>query len=85
MIRVEHRNGELMARAGEPDRFEAEAQPDFFGAEAAPAYRPDSDKVRSTAQNSCRGAGGADVPPAADACLALSHHFSADDEPVARG
>lgn len=37
-----------MARNGEPDLFEEEAQPDLFGAEAAPpAYRPDPDKVRS--------------------------------------
>jgi len=36
-----------MARSGEPDLFETEAQPDLFGAAAAPAYRPDPDKVRS--------------------------------------
>jgi hypothetical protein len=36
-----------MARTGEPDLFETDAQPDLFGAEAVPAYRPDPDKVRS--------------------------------------
>jgi hypothetical protein len=46
MIRVEIR-GRFMARTGEPDLFETEAQPDLFGAEAGPAYRPDPDKVRS--------------------------------------
>ncbi len=37
----------FMARTGELDLFETEAQPDLFGSEAAPAYRPDPDKVRS--------------------------------------
>ena len=36
-----------MARAPHPELFEAESQPDLFGAEAAPAYRPDTDKVRA--------------------------------------
>jgi hypothetical protein len=36
-----------MARSGDPDLFEAEAQPDLFGAAPAPAYRPDPDKVRA--------------------------------------
>jgi hypothetical protein len=36
-----------MARAGQPDMFVSESQPDLFGAEAAPAYRPDSGKVRA--------------------------------------
>jgi hypothetical protein len=39
--------GEFMARTGEPDLFEKETQPDLFGAEVSPAYRPDSDKVRT--------------------------------------
>ena|SRR5258708_9085150 len=46
VIRVINR-GEFMARSGEPDLFEAEAQPDLFGAESTPAYRPDPDKVRT--------------------------------------
>lgn len=39
-----------MARTGEPDFFEEEAQADLFGAEPAPAYRPDPDKVRARLQ-----------------------------------
>ena len=46
VIRVEDR-GEFMARTGEPDLFETEAQPDLFGAETTPAYRPHPDKVRA--------------------------------------
>ena len=36
-----------MSRIRQSDLFEPEAQADLFGAEAAPAYRPDSDKVRA--------------------------------------
>jgi hypothetical protein len=36
-----------MAHTGETDLFETETQPDLFGAEAAPAYQPDSNKVRA--------------------------------------
>ena len=36
-----------MSRNNQPDLFKPESQPDLFGAEAAPAYRPDTDKVRA--------------------------------------
>jgi hypothetical protein len=39
-----------MARAGQADFFDEDAQPDLFGGEAAPAYRPNLDKVRARLQ-----------------------------------
>lgn len=36
-----------MSRTNQTDFFEPDTQPDLFGADAAPAYRPDSDKVRA--------------------------------------
>jgi hypothetical protein len=40
----------LMARNGQADLFEKDAQPDLFGGEVAPVYRPNLDKVRSRLQ-----------------------------------
>jgi hypothetical protein len=36
-----------MARSGQADFFEENAQPDLFGGEIAPVYRPNLDKVRA--------------------------------------
>ena len=39
-----------MARSGQADLFEKNAQPDLFSGDAAPLYRPDLDKVRARLQ-----------------------------------
>jgi hypothetical protein len=39
-----------MARTGQADFFEDDAQPDLFGGVAAPVYRPDLGKVRARLQ-----------------------------------
>ena len=39
-----------MARNGQADLFDKDAQPDLFGGDAAPVYRPDLDKVRARLQ-----------------------------------
>ncbi len=39
-----------MERSRQDDLFEQEAQPDLFGADPAPAYRPDTAKVRARLQ-----------------------------------
>lgn len=52
-----------MARTGQADFFEKDAQPDLFGGEALPVYRPNPDKVRARLQKILAEARAAEAMP----------------------
>jgi hypothetical protein len=60
-----------MSRTRQPDLFAPESQPDLFGADAPPAYRPDTDKVRSRLHRILAEARAAETLPWEPARLSL--------------
>lgn len=52
-----------MARNGQADLFQTDAQPDLFGDGAATVYRPDLDKVRSRLEKILAEARAAEAMP----------------------